>query len=239
MLSLSCTPSFSFMTHVSFLGSNLLPSPRPPPPSLACNLSTVHSLVPPRIAHHRSLLHLLTPSERLTSLCLSTCDLLFLISDFLSDWQITITLEDLHKSLPSHFQAEMAFLPICTVSDHIEHPVHTALIPIFSTKRRGDVESEEVSSPLKDGVFVSSRLCRNCLLLWFWLWKVTELFSAQQKKKKRKMKCERCSMQTVTCRSLPACVPSPDNSGVRVGTHMCTYTVWYRVISAEVLLPAV
>lgn len=84
--------------------------------------------------------------EHLTSLCLFTCDPLFLISDFLSDWQISIILEDLHKSLPSHFLAEMAFLPICTVSDHIEPSLHTALIPIFFTdtvKEEGcDFESE-------------------------------------------------------------------------------------------------
>lgn len=36
-------------------------------------------------------------------------------------------------SLTSHFLTEMAFLPICTVSDHIEHSLHRELIPIFST----------------------------------------------------------------------------------------------------------
>lgn len=40
-----------------------------------------------------------------------------LSSDSLSDWQISVLLEELHKSLPSHFLLEMAFLPICTVSD--------------------------------------------------------------------------------------------------------------------------
>lgn len=129
---LSCTPSFSFMTHVCFFSGNLLPTPHLPP-SLACNLNTVHSLVPARISHHRSLLHLLTLGSCLTSLCLFTCNPLFLISDLLSDWQISIILEDLHKSLPSHFLAEMTFLPICSVSDHIEHSRDTALIPIFST----------------------------------------------------------------------------------------------------------
>ena len=31
-------------------------------------------------------------------------------------------------SLTSHFLTEMAFLPICTVSDHIGHSLHIVLI---------------------------------------------------------------------------------------------------------------
>lgn len=89
----------------------------------------------PRIAPHLRLLHLLTHSSCQTpySSCLLTRGPLFLISEFLPDWQISIILEDLHKSLPSHFLAEMAFLTICTVSDHTEHSMNAALIPIFST----------------------------------------------------------------------------------------------------------
>lgn len=51
--------------------------------------------------------------------------------------------EGLHKPLPSHFLTEMAFLPICTVSDHTEHSLHRALIPISSTDtvKGGDWES--------------------------------------------------------------------------------------------------
>lgn len=92
---------------------------------------------PARIAPHLRLLHLLTHSSRRTpySSCLLTCGPLFLISEFLPDWQISIILEDLHKSLPSHFLAEMAFLTICTVSDHTEHSMNAALIPIFPADR--------------------------------------------------------------------------------------------------------
>lgn len=79
-----------------------------------------------------------TPHPRLsanafffTSLCLFTCDPLFSLSQIPSDWQISTFLVDLHKSLPSHFLTEMASVPICSVSDHIEHPMHAALIPIF------------------------------------------------------------------------------------------------------------
>lgn len=72
-------------------------------------------------------------ADHLTSLCLFTCNPLFLIADFLCDWKISIILESLHKSLPSHFLAEMVFLLICTVSDHIEHSLHTALFPVSPT----------------------------------------------------------------------------------------------------------
>lgn len=89
------------------------------------------------IAPHLRLLHLLTHSSCHTpySSCLLTRGPLFLISEFLPDWQISIILEDLHKSLPSHFLAEMAFLTICTVSDHTEHSMNAALISIFSADR--------------------------------------------------------------------------------------------------------
>lgn len=105
------SPLFSSMTHIGFsaaiyyLLQSLLPrSSSPPHP----HLSPITSLP-----------------------CASSPTIrFFLISDFLCDWKISIILEGLHKSLPSHFLAEMAFLLICTVSDHIEHPLHTALIPI-------------------------------------------------------------------------------------------------------------
>lgn len=43
------------------------------------------------------------------SRCLFSGDLLFLTSDFLPDWQITVILEGLYKPLPSHFLLEMEF----------------------------------------------------------------------------------------------------------------------------------
>lgn len=107
--------------------------------SSLARLQSEHAAVfpSPRIAPHLRLLHLLTHSSCQTpySSCLLTRGLLFLISEFLPDWQISIILEDLHKSLPSHFLAEMAFLTICTVSDHTEHSMNAALIPIFSADR--------------------------------------------------------------------------------------------------------
>lgn len=103
------------ITHSHSTSIALLQSEHSPPVSLSITLSFTSS---------PSLL-----DKHLTSLCLSTYDPLFyLISDSLCDWQISIILEDLHKSLPSHFLAQMAF-----DSDHIEHHLHAALIPIFST----------------------------------------------------------------------------------------------------------
>lgn len=133
---LSCTLSFSCMTHVCFFfSSNLLPTPH-----LLCSLSEIWTwytrsfpslYLPPSLSPS-------PPHPRLSANTLLSCVSspairFFLISDFLSDWQISIISENLHKSLLSHFLAEMAFLPICTDSDHMEHPMHTALIPIFST----------------------------------------------------------------------------------------------------------
>lgn len=69
------------------------------------------------------------------------------------DWQISIVLEDLHKPLTSHFLAEMAFLTICTVSDHTERPMNAALIPISSTDSARVRKCSQKKK--KDGVFMS------------------------------------------------------------------------------------
>lgn len=60
----------------------------------------------------------------------------------------------------------MAFLLICTVSDHIEHSLHTALISISPTdtvKERGgsDFESETVQVTFKGWFFHVLSLPRN------------------------------------------------------------------------------
>lgn len=108
-----------------FFSSNLSPTPHHPP----CNLNTR-----PRAPLYLSpSLSPSPPGKRLTSLCLLTCTPLFLFLISPPNWQISIVLEDLHKPLTSHFLAEMAFLTICTVSDHTERPMNAALIPIFST----------------------------------------------------------------------------------------------------------
>lgn len=84
---------------------------------------------------HRGLLHLLT-------LVLSNAVSPHLITELLPDWQISIILEDLHKSLPSHFLAQMAFVPICSDSDHTEAVVNAAVIPVIST----DTTKEEIQA---------------------------------------------------------------------------------------------
>lgn len=102
------TPPFSFMNPVSFSAAiyylpHILLFFWPTIGTVSCFTLYFTPFLPP------SSLPFLLRVRRRTSSSLFTCDLLFLISDSPSDWQISIILEGLHKSLPSHFPAEMAF----------------------------------------------------------------------------------------------------------------------------------
>lgn len=124
--SLSCSPLFYLSeSHFHAFSPALSLFPFNDPRVLLRNLNNARSLVPPSVSPS------LSPSpprpHLLPVTLLLTCYPLFLISDFLCDWKISIILESLHKSLPSHFLAEMAFLLICTVCDHMEHSLHTSM----------------------------------------------------------------------------------------------------------------
>lgn len=183
-----------------------------------------HFFLPPCIPHHRCLLHLLTHSSWQTPYFLVSPHLrprFFLISEFLPDWQISIILEDLHKSLPSHFLAEMAFLTICTVSDHTEHSANAALIPIFSA----DGVKEEWGSlvTFKGWCFHVLSFPQECVFFTLVLLVRGHWIILHSVVKDTMWKLWHVSLHMSE---------GPDGNGFCVGIR--TYNIWYHLFSCDV-----